>query len=190
LIIVIEAHQSKSYHLGFGKNVTRSNLSQANENHNFKIFKEFASHLIWIAQDKNNNDTFDIIGNVYAFDSATIDLCLSDFCWAHFCKTKAGIKLHTLFNVNTQIPVFIAITKANVHDINAMDVIDYEPFAYYIFDRVYVDDERLFRITKAKAYFVVRAKSNIKFKRMYSQKADKITGIRYDQIDKIIGFYT
>ena len=190
LIIVIEAHQSKSYHLGFGKNVTRSNLSKANENRNFKIFEEFANHLILIAQDKNNNDTFDIKGNVYAFDSSTIDLCLSVFCWAHFRKTKAGIKLHTLFDVNTQIPVFIHITKANVHDVNAMDVIDYEPFAYYIFDRAYVDYERLFRITKAKAYFVVRAKSNIKFKRMYSQKVDKTTGIRYDQIGKIIGFYT
>ena len=190
LIIVIEAHQSKSYHLGLGKNVTRSNLSKANENRNFKIFEEFANHLILIAQDKNNNTPFDIKGNIYAFDSSTIDLCLSVFCWAHFRKTKAGIKLHTLFNVNSQIPVFIHITEANVHDINAMDVIDYEPFAYYIFDRAYVDYERLFRIEKAKAYFVVRAKSNVKFKRMYSQKVDKTTGIKYDQIGKIDGFYT
>jgi hypothetical protein len=190
LIIVIEAHQSKSYHLGLGKNVTRSNLSKANENRNFKIFEEFANHLILIAQDKNNNTPFDIKGNIYAFDSSTIDLCLSVFCWAHFRKTKAGIKLHTLFNVNSQIPVFIHITEANVHDINAMNVIDYEPFAYYIFDRAYVDYERLFRIEKAKAYFVVRAKSNVKFKRMYSQKVDKTTGIKYDQIGKIDGFYT
>ena len=109
---------------------------------------------------------------------------------AHFRKTKAGIKLHTLFDINTQIPVFIHITEANVHDVNAMDVIDYEPFAYYIFDRAYVDYDRLFRITKANAYFVVRAKSNVKFKRMYSQKIDKTTGIKYDQIGKIEGFYT
>lgn len=190
LIIVIEAHQSKSYHLGFGKNVTRSNLSKANENRNFKIFEEFANHLILIAQTKSNKETFDIKGNIYAFDSSTIDLCLSVFCWAHFRKTKAGIKLHTLFDVNTQIPVFIHITEANFHDVNAMDVIDYEPSAYYIFDRAYVDYERLFRITKAKAYFVVRAKSNVKFKRMYSQKVDKTTGIKYDQIGKIDGFYT
>jgi transposase len=190
LIIVIEAHQSKSYHLGFGKNVTRSNLSKANENRNFKIFEEFANHLILIAQTKSNKETFDIKGNIYAFDSSTIDLCLSVFCWAHFRKTKAGIKLHTLFDVNTQIPVFIHITEANVHDVNAMDVIDYEPSAYYIFDRAYVDYERLFRITKAKAYFVVRAKSNVKFKRIYSQKVDKTTGIKYDQIGKIDGFYT
>ncbi|ENI5845956.1 IS4 family transposase [Flavobacterium psychrophilum] len=190
LIIVIEAHQSKPYHLGFGKNVTRSNLSKANENRNYKIFEEFANHLILIAQDKKSNDAFEIKGNIYAFDSSTIDLCLSVFCWAHFRKTKAGIKLHTLFDINTQIPVFIHITEANVHDVNAMDVIDYEPFAYYIFDRAYVDYDRLFRITKANAYFVVRAKSNVKFKRMYSLKIDKTSGIKYDQIGKIEGFYT
>jgi len=190
LIIVVQAHQSKIYHLGFGKNVTRSNLSKANENRNFKIFEEFARHLISIAQTKNSNENFEIKGNIYAFDSSTIDLCLSVFCWAHFRKTKAGIKLHTLFDVNTQIPVFIHITEANIHDVNAMDVIDYEPFAYYIFDRAYVDYERLFRITKAKAHFVIRSKSNVKFKRMYSNKIDKSTGIKYDQIGKIEGFYS
>jgi hypothetical protein len=190
LIIVIEAHKSKVYHLGFGKNVSRSNLSKANETRNFKIFEEFANHLITLAQSKNSNEKHEIKGNIYAFDSSTIDLCLSVFYWAHFRKTKAGIKLHTLFDVNTQIPVFIHITEANVHDVNAMDVIDYEPSAYYIFDRAYVDYERLFRITKAKAFFVVRSKSNLKFKRMYSNKIDKSTGIKYDQIGKIEGYYS
>ena len=190
MITTIEAHQSKSYHLGFGKSITRSNLSKANEKRNYKIFEEFANHLIGIAQLKNSKDTFGIKGNIYAFDSSTVDLCLSVFCWAHFRKTKAGIKLHTLFDINTQIPVFIHITKANIHDVNAMDVIDYEPLAYYIFDRAYVDYQRLYRITKAKAYFVVRAKSNIKFNRMYSNTVDKTTGIKYDQIGKIEGFYT
>ena len=190
LIIVIEAHQSKIYHLGFGKNVSRSNLSKANENRNFKIFEDFASHLISLAQSKISDKKIEIKGNIYAFDSSTIDLCLSVFCWAHFRKTKAGIKLHTLFDINTQIPVFIHITEANIHDVNAMDVIDYEPLAYYIFDRAYVDYERLFRITLAKAFFVVRAKSNVKFKRMYSNKIDKSTGVKYDQTGKIDGIYS
>lgn len=190
LITIIDAHKSKSYHLGFGKSITRSNLSKANENRNYKIFEEFADYLIKIAQNKNDTSNFKIEGSIYAFDSSTIDLCLSVFCWAHFRKTKAGIKLHTLFDVNTQIPVFIHITEANIHDVNAMDVIDYEPLAYYIFDRAYVDYERLYRIEKAKAYFVVRAKSNVKFKRMYSKKIDKTIGIKYDQIGKIIGFYS
>ena len=190
LIIVIEAHQSKSYHLGFGKNVTRTNLSKANEKRNYKIFEDFANHLILIAQDKNSNDSFEIQGNIYAFDSSTIDLCLSVFWWANFRKTKAGIKLHTLFDINTNIPVFIHITEANIHDVNAMDIINYERFAYYIFDRAYVDYLRLYRITKSDAFFVVRAKSNLKFKRMYSKKSDKSTGVIYDQIGKIDGFYT
>ena len=190
LAIVIEAHKSKSYHLGFGKNVSRSNLSKANEGRNYKIFEDFANHLISVAQSKNSNDTFEIKGNIYAFDSSTIDLCLSVFWWAHFRKTKAGIKLHTLLDVNTQIPVFIHITEANIHDVNAMDVINYERFAYYIFDRAYVDFERLYQITTAMAYFVVRAKSNIKFKRIYSRKVDKSSGLIYDQIGKIDGFYT
>ena len=163
LIIVIEAHQSKSYHLGFGKNVTRSNLSKSNENRNYKIFEDFANHLILIAQEKNSNDSFEIKDNIYAFDSSTIDLCLSVFWWAHFRKTKAGIKLHTLFDINTQILVFIHNTEANIHDVNGMDIINYERFAYYIFDRDYIYYHRLFRITKSLAYFVLRAKSNIKF---------------------------
>lgn len=146
LTIVIEAHKSKSYHLGFGKNVSRSNLSKANEGRNYKIFEDFANHLISLAQSKNSNDAFEIKGNIYAFDSSTIDLCLSVFWWAHFRKTKAGIKLHTLLDVNTQIPVFIHITEANIHDVNAMDVINYERFAYYIFDRAYVDFERLIKL--------------------------------------------
>ena len=190
LITVIEAHQSKSYHLGFGKNVTRSNLAKANENRNYKIFEDFANHLTLIAQEKNSDHSFEIKGNIYAFDSSTIDLCLSVFWWAHFRKTKAGIKLHTLFDINTQIPVFIHITEANIHDVNVMDIITYEPFAYYIFDRAYLDYSRLYRITESKAYFVVRAKSNLKFKRMYSKKTDKSTGVIYDQTGKIDGFYT
>ena len=117
-------------------------------------------------------------------------MCLSVFWWANFRKTKAGIKLHTLFDINTNIPVFIHITEANIHDVNAMDIINYERFAYYIFDRAYVDYLRLYRITKSDAFFVVRAKSNLKFKRMYSKKSDKSTGVIYDQIGKIDGFYT
>jgi len=159
--------------LGFGKSITRSNLSKANEKRNLKIFEEFANHLIGIAQLKSRKDIFDVKGNIYAFDSLTVDLCLSVFCWVHFRKTKAGIKLHTLFDVNTQTPVFIHITKANLHDVNIMDVIDYDPLAYYVFDRAYLYYKHFYRITKAKAYFVVRAKSNIKFNRMYSNTVDK-----------------
>ena len=118
-----------------------------------KYLKNFANHLILIAQDKNSTNSFEIKGNIYAFDSSTIDLCLSVFWWAHFRTTKAGIKLHTLFDINTQIPVFIHITEANVNDVNAMDIINYEPFAYYIFDRAYVDYLRLYQNYKSHSVF-------------------------------------
>jgi hypothetical protein len=189
LIVAIDAHNKKTYHLGFGKSVTRSNLSKANENRNSKIFEEFAYYLIDVARNKLKNENFEIKGKVYAFDSSTIDLCLSVFWWAKFRKAKGGIKLHTLYDITTQIPAFIHITAATVNDVNAMDYIPYERDAYYIFDRGYVDYFRLYKITLLSAYFVVRAKSNLQFKRIYSQKVDKSKGVQSDQIGKLTGFY-
>jgi hypothetical protein len=189
LIVAITAHNRKIYHLGLGKNVTRSNLSKANENRNSKIFEEFAYYLIDIARNKLKNENFEIKGKVYAFDSSTIDLCLNVFWWAKFRKAKGGIKLHTLYDITTQIPAFIHITAATVNDINAMDYIPYESDAYYIFDRGYVDYTRLYKITLLSAYFVVRAKSNLKFMRIYSRKVDKSTGVQSDQIGRLTGFY-
>jgi len=189
LIVAIEAHKQKAYHLGFGKNVTRSNLSKANEKRTFKIFEEFAYYLIDVARNKLKNDNFEVKGKVYAFDSTTIDLCLNVFWWAKFRKAKGGIKLHTLYDITTQIPAFIHITAATVNDVNAMDVIPYENGAYYIFDRGYVDFARLYRITLLSAYFVVRAKSNLQFRRLYSQDVDKSTGVQNDQIGRLTGFY-
>ena len=189
LIVAINAHSGKSYHLGFGKNITLSNLAKANLRRNCKIFEEFAYYLIAIARKARANEVFKIKGQVYAFDSTTIDLCLSVFWWAKFRKTKGGIKLHTLLDINTQIPSFVHITPASVNDMNAMDVLIYESGAYYIFDRGYVDYTRLYKITLHSAFFVIRAKSNLQFNRMYSRKSDKSTGIKSDQIGKLAGFY-
>lgn len=189
LIAVLTAHSNKSYHLGFGISVTRSNLSKANEKRNYKIFEEYAYHLIYLARKKLINNDFEIKGKIYAFDSTTIDLCLSVFWWAQFRRAKGGIKLHTLYDITTQIPAFVHITEASVHDSNAMDYLIYEHAAYYVFDRGYLDFDRLYRITQSEAFFVIRAKSNLKFKRMYSNKVDKETGLRYDQIGKLTGYY-
>lgn len=189
LIVALDAHSSKSYHLGFGKSVTRSNLAKANETRNSKIFEAFAYHLIAIARRKRANNDFEIKGKIYAFDSSTIDLCLSVFWWATFRKAKAGIKLHTLFDITTQIPAFVHITPATVNDMKAMDFLIYEQSAFYIFDRGYVDYTRLYKITTHSAFFVIRAKSNLKFNRMYSLKIDKSTGVLCDQIGKLKGYY-
>jgi|SRR5690625_1320165 hypothetical protein len=190
LSVVIGAHSKKSYHLGFGKKVTRSNLAKANKNRDYRIYEEYAYSLIDIARKKRSSRDFEIGGKIYAFDSTTIDLCLSIFWWANFKKTKAGIKLHTLYDVVTQIPSYIHITGAAVNDMNAMDYIPYERGAYYIFDRGYVDYKRLYFITKYPAYFVIRAKKNLKFRRMYSNKIDPSTGVRCDQIGKLTGKQT
>lgn len=190
LLVVIKAHQNKSYHLGLGKKVSLSNLSKSNENRSYLIFEQYANHLISLARSKVNENDLGINGRVYAFDSTTIDLCLGVFWWAAFRKAKAGIKLHTLFDITTQIPAFIHFSEADVHDVNAMDYLFYEPSSYYVFDRAYVDFNRLYTITRQQAFFVVRAKSNLKFNRMYSQKVDKSTGVKTDQTGRLGGFYT
>lgn len=128
-------------------------------------------------------------GNVYAFDSSTIDLCLSIFWWAEFRKHKGGIKLHTLYDLKTSIPTFVLITGAKVNDMNATDYFHYESGSFYIFDRGYVDFDRLYRVNESEAWFVTRAKKNFKFRRMYSREVGKSTGVQCDQIGKPEGFY-
>lgn len=189
LILVIEAHSQKKFHLGFGKNVTRSNLSKANEKRKSKIFEDYAYYLIDIARKRRANNNFEIEGKVYAFDSSTIDLCLYVFWWAKFRTTKAGIKLQTLYDITTQIPTFIHITNATVNDMNAMDVIPYESEAYYIFDRGYVDYKRLYNVTRHTAYFVIRPKKNLQFQYTQMNPVNEKNGVMSDQIGKLTGFY-
>ena len=164
LIVALEAHRGKCYFLGMGTHVTRSNLSKANESRDYRIFGDFAYHMIDEARRKRVTDIFKLEGNVYAFDSTTIDLCLSVFEWARFRTTKGGIKVHTMYDVETQVPAFVHITPAAVHDVKAMDVIPYEPGSFYIFDRGYNDFKRLYRINVLKSFFVIRSKGNLKYK--------------------------
>ena len=164
LIVIIDAHCNKCYHLGFGRHVTKSNLAKANQNRDCRIFEEFAYHLVAEARSKRITDIFKLGGSVYAFDSTTIDLCLSVFWWAKFRKHKGGVKIHTLYDIETQVPAFFHITEAAVNDVRAMDEIPYEPGAYYIFDRGYNDFSRLFRITCTESFFVVRAKKNLQYR--------------------------
>jgi hypothetical protein len=193
LMISIEPHKPKYYHLGFGKGTSRSNFANSNEKRDCRIFEGFAYYLIGQARESSTIDQdfqLDIEGNVYAFDSTTIDLCLSVFWWAEFRKAKGGIKMHTLYDVKTSIPSFIHISEASLHDVNTMDLLYYETGGYYIFDRAYIDYERLYRIHQNSAFFVTRAKSNFNFRRIYSNKVCKKNGVLIDQIGKVTGFYT
>ena len=164
LIIAIEAHHQKCYHLGIGKHITRSNLSKSNTNRDYRIFEEYAYILVSEARRKRATEIFKLDGNVYAFDSTTISLCLEVFWWAKFRKHKGGIKIHTLYDLETQIPAFFHITTASIHDSKAMKEIPIESGAYYIFDRGYNDFKELYRIHSAESFFVVRAKKNLRYK--------------------------
>lgn len=192
LMVSLEAHQSKFYHLGFGTTVTRRNFGKANQKRNYKIFEEFAYVLIDRAKKSCYQKDFEVEveGNVYALDSSTIDLCLSVFWWAEFRKAKGGIKLHTAFDVKRAIPSFLHISKASLHDVNILDIIPYEKGSFYIVDKAYVDFSRLHSMHLQDVFFVTRAKTNMRFKRMYSKKADKAAGVKHDQIGKLEGHYS
>ena len=191
LMLSIEAHKSKYYHLGFSKSVTRRNLGKANERRSYKIFEEFAYVLISEARKSCYKTDFEINvdGNVYALDSTTIDLCLSVFWWAEFRKYKGGIKLHTLYDVKTSIPTFLYISNAKMHDVHTLDLITYETGSFYVIDKAYIDFKRLYQVHTKGAFFVTRAKDNMKFKRVYSMPVDKSEGVRCDQIGKLESYY-
>ena len=177
-------------HLGLKKIVAHTSLTRANENRDWRIWADFAQSLIKTARPlylEDSDFTLELDNTVYALDSSTIDLCLSVFKWAKFRMKKAAVKLHTMIDLRGNIPVFIEITDGKVHDVNILDQIDFEPGAFYIIDKGYYDFERLYKINQAKAFFVIRAKKNLKFKRMYSSPIDKSTGLRCDQTIKLTG---
>ena len=158
LTIAVAAHKRKSYHLGFGKNVSKTNLADANSTRSYHIFEGYAYYLVAQARKKRATDIFQLGGNVYAFDSTTIDLCLSVFWWAKFRRRKVGIKIHTLYDIETSIPAFFHITEAAVYDSKVMNVIPCETVYYYIFDRGYNNFKQLYKIEEIESFFVVRAR--------------------------------
>ncbi len=167
-----------------GTGISKSNLAYANEHRDWRIFADYAYILIAKARKickPNNEFEVNAEGNVYAVDSTTIDLCLSVFWWAKFRKNKAAVRIHTQFDIKTNIPSFIHITDGTVHDVNFLDQIDYEPDGFYILDKGYVDFSRLYVIHQSKAFFVTRLKQNTNYRRLYSAKADKTSGVLCDQ---------
>ena len=188
LIIALDAHHSKCYHLGIGRNVSRSSLARANQDRDYHIFEEYAYYLINEARQKRATEIFKLGGNIYAFDSTTIDLCLAVFWWAKFRRKKGGIKVHTLYDVETQIPAFIHITEAAVHDSKTMKEIPYESGSYYIFDRAYNNFKMLYKVHQIDAFFVVRAKKNLQYKSIkWKRRLPK--NVLSDVTIELIGFY-
>jgi hypothetical protein len=191
-ILCIHANSKKLYHLGIGSAISKSTLSKANENRDWRIYQDFALLMIDQAKALYHGDSqleIDFKNNVFIIDSTTIDLCLSLYPWAKFRKAKAAVKLHTKMDAKTSIPDFIHISDGKMHDVNILDLITILPYSFYVMDRGYLDFTRLFRIHTARAYFVIRAKKNLDFERMYSAPVDKLAGIICDQTIKLRGFY-
>ena len=189
LIVTLAPFRSAFHHLGFGKSVTRSNLSKANEIREVRIFQEFADRMVAIARKKRDGiKDFFISNNVYAFDSSTISLCLSVYWWTKLHHGKGGVKLHELYDVKTDIPAFSIVTDASLHDSKVMDQIPYEKYSFYIFDRAYMVTEMLYHIHKAGAFFVVREKHKMVFKVVEDKNYNNPeTGVMADQIIKFAG---
>jgi len=188
----LRAQSSKLYHLGFRGSIARNTLANANAVRDWRIYADFAQHLIGIARQLYADDALalELDETVYALDSTTIDLCLSVFPWAPFRSTKAAVKLHTLLDLRGNIPSFIFISDGKMHDVNILDQLFPEPGAFYVMDRGYVDFERLARLDDAGSFFVTRAKSNLKAQRRYSRPVDRSTGLICDQTVLLTGFYS
>jgi hypothetical protein len=170
--------------MGIKQVVAVSTLTRANEIRDYRIYADFAAYLLKITKPlyiDENDFALELDNTVYAFDSTTIDLCMSTFVWAKFRKTKAAVKMHTLLDLRGNLPTFIYITEGKVHDVNVLDVLPFEKNAFYIMDRGYIDFARLYSITQGGSFFVIRAKDNLKFKCVLSRKIDKTTGLRCDQ---------
>lgn len=165
VVVALEAHQSKRYHLGMGREpIAKTTFAKANQNRDYRIFEEFAFFMMEEARSKRAVDIFKLKGHVYAFDSTTIPLCLSVFLWAKFRKKKGGVKVHFLYDLETQVPAYYHITTASVYDSMAMSGIPFESGSYYVFDRGYNAFAKLYHIHKVESFFVVRAKKNLQFK--------------------------
>ena len=188
----LRAQRNKLYHMGIRSNFYRNTLSNANKIRDWRIYADFAQTLINTARKLYADEDFgvDLDQTVYALDSTTIDLCLSVFPWATFRQTKGAIKLHTLLDLRGNIPSFIHISDGKLHDVNVLDQLIPEPGVFYIMDRGYLDFERLYILSQCAAFYIIRAKSNLQFRRLYSHPVDKSTGLKCDQTIVLKGFYT
>jgi transposase len=204
LIVALEAHQSKRYHLGLGRGpIAKTTFATANQNRDYRIFEEFAFYMMDQARRKRATDIFKLKGKVYAFDSTTIPLCLSVFWWAKFRKKKGGVKAHVLYDLESQVPAYFHITTASVHDSKVMKGIPYESGSYYVFDRGYNAFKELYHIHQHESFFIVRAKKNLQYKCIKWRRrmprnvltdseimlTDYITSKKYKEKLRLVKFY-
>lgn len=188
----LRAQKNKLYHMGIRSNISRNTLANANKVRDWRIYADLAYSLIQTARRLYLNEDFglELDQTAYALDATTIDLCLSVFPWAQFRQSKGAIKLHTLLDLRGNIPTFIHISDGKFHEVNTLDIIPIEPGAFYIMDLGYLDFARLYTLSQAAAFFLIRGKSNLKCRRVYSHPVDRSTGIVCDQTVMLTWFYT
>ncbi len=187
----LRAFRERLYHMGIRGKVSRNTLAHANQIRNWRIYADFAQVLIRQARELYVNESFgiELDQTVYALDATMIDLCLSLFPWASFCKTKGAVKLHTLLDLRGSIPTIVVITHGNISELKILDELPIQAGALYIMDRGYQDYGRLFRFHLSSAFFVIRVRKDFKFNRLYSQAIDTTTGLQCDQIVRLGGYY-
>jgi hypothetical protein len=191
--LCLKLHKDKLYHLGIGQPFSKSTLSRANENRDWRIFRDFALKLIEYARNLCKNDNLidvKLKGKVYALDATVVDLCLDVFWWAKFRKKKGAIKLHTLLDLKTAIPEYIFITDGSVHEVNTLDYISFPAGSYLVMDKAYIDFARLSRLASERTTFVVRSKENMKYRVLKTRITDKNTGVLCDQTIVLTGNLT
>jgi hypothetical protein len=191
IVTCLKALKGRLYHLGIRGRVSRSTFSNANDRRDWRIYADFAQVLIHEARTLYAGEALgvELDSTVYALDATIIDLCMTLFPWAKFKSAQNAVKMHTLLDLRGNIPTFIRITPAKIHDVNFLDDLVPEAGAFYVMDRGYLDFERLYRWTRAGAFFVTRARKNFAFRRLYSHPADKTTGARCDQTIVLESFY-
>jgi hypothetical protein len=191
IVACLRSFRARLYHMGFRGTISRSTLGDANERRDWRIYADFAQVLIQEARALYIHEPMgvDLDSTIYALDSTIIDLCMSLFPWAKYKSTQHAVKMHTLVDLRGNIPVFIRITPAKVHDVNILDQLTPEAGAFYVMDRGYLDYERLYRFTLAGAFFVTRARRKFRLRRIYSRPVDKSTGVQCDQTVALVSFY-
>jgi hypothetical protein len=192
IVVCLGAHRAKLYHMGFRSVVARNTLAHANEERDWRMYRDYAQMLIAQARVLYMNDApddLDLNGTAYVIDSTTIELCLNIFPWARLIKARASVKLNLELALNGSIPSFFDFSSGREHDVFFLDRILYEAGAYYVFDRGYLDFERWHTIHRSGAFFVSRAKDNLSFRRLYSHGVNKEAGVRCDQTIVLSGYH-